>query len=142
MTQTEFLHLNKPADSDAINISALNTNADLIDAAIAALSGAVGGIAVTVIAADDTDNPTAEYETPAPVLCMTVTGTSGSTALGFKVAASSTGYLFARTLASGTWSDWSRILNVTNDREDFGVLMFARRSDEPETDSSEPETEG
>ena len=142
MTQTDFLHLNKPADSDAINISALNTNADLIDAAIAALSGAVGGIAVTVIAADDTDNPTAEYETPAPVLCMTVTGTSGTTALGFKVAASSTGYLFARTLASGTWSDWSRILNVTNDREDFGVLMFARRSDEPETDSSEPETEG
>ena len=65
MTQTDFLHLNKPADSDAINISALNTNADLIDAAIAALSGAVGGIAVTVIAADDTDNPTAEYETPA-----------------------------------------------------------------------------
>ena len=134
MTQTDFLHLNKPADSDAINISALNTNADLIDAAIAALSGAVGGIAVTVIAADDTDNPTAEYETPAPVLCMTVTGTSGSTALGFKVAASSTGYLFARTLASGIWSDWSRILNVTNDREDFGVLMFARRSDEPETE--------
>lgn len=142
MTQTDFLHLNKPADSDAINISALNTNADLIDAAIAALSGAVGGIAVTVIAADDTDNPTAEYETPAPVLCMTVTGTSGSTALSFKVAASSTGYLFARTLASGTWSDWSRILNVTNDREDFGVLMFARHSDEPETDNSEPETEG
>ena len=62
-------------------------------------------------------------------------------ALGFKVAASSTGYLFARTLASGIWSDWSRILNVTNDKEDFGVLMFARRSDEPETDSSESETE-
>lgn len=138
MTQTDFLHLNKPADSDAINISALNTNADLIDAAIAALSGAAGGIAVTVIAADDTDNPTAEYETPAPVLCMTVTGTSGSTALGFKVAVSSTGYLFARTLDSGTWSDWSRILNVSNDQEHIGSILMAR----PDSDSSEPETEG
>lgn len=141
-TQTSFLHLIKPAYGEPLDVAPLNTNADLIDAAFAALSGAVGGIAVTVIAADDTDNPTAEYETPAPVLCMTVTGTSGSAALGFKVAASSTGYLFARTLESGTWSDWSRILNVTNDREDFGVLMFARHADEPETDSSEPKTEG
>lgn len=136
MTQTSFLHLNKPADSDAINISALNDNADLIDAALAALSGAVGGIAVTVIAADDEDNPTADYETPAPVLCMTVTGTSSSTSLGFKIAASSTGYLFARTFISGAWEDWSRIINVINDREDHGVLMFAQ----PDS-SSDSETE-
>lgn len=31
MTQTDYLHLNKPADSDAINISVLNDNSDKID---------------------------------------------------------------------------------------------------------------
>lgn len=31
MTQTDYLHLNKPADSDAINISVLNENSDRID---------------------------------------------------------------------------------------------------------------
>ena len=136
--QTSYLHLIKPSYGEPLDVVPLNTNSDLIDAAIAALSGAVGGIAVTVIAADDTDNPTAEYETPAPVLCMTVTGTSGSTALGFKVATSSTGYLFARTLDSGTWSDWSRILNVSNDQEHIGSILMTR----PDSDSSEPETEG
>lgn len=31
MTQTDFLHLDKPSDSDAINIDALNSNADKLD---------------------------------------------------------------------------------------------------------------
>lgn len=135
--QTSYLHLIKPSYGEPLDVVPLNTNSDLIDAAIAALSGAVGGIAVTVIAADDTDNPTAEYETPAPVLCMTVTGTSGSTALGFKVAASSSGYLFARSLESGTWSDWTRILNAVN-REHTGSFIMTK----PSSGSSEPETEG
>lgn len=135
--QTSYLHLIKPSYGEPLDVVPLNTNSDLIDAAIAALSGAVGGIAVTVIAADDTDNPTAEYETPAPVLCMTVTGTSGSTALGFKVAASSSGYLFASSLESGTWSDWTRILNAVN-REHTGSFLMTKQS----SGSSEPETEG
>lgn len=135
--QTSYLHLIKPSYGEPLDVVPLNTNSDLIDAAIAALSGAVGGIAVTVIAADDTDNPTAEYETPAPVLCMTVTGTSGSTALGFKVAASSSGYLFARSLESGTWSGWTRILNAVN-REHTGSFIMTKSS----SGSSEPETEG
>lgn len=135
-TQTSFLHLIKPAYGEPLDVAPLNTNADLIDAAFAALSGAVGGITVTVIAADDADNPTAEYETPAPVLCMTVTGTSGNTSLGFKIAVSSTGYLFWKARESGVWTDWRRILEVENDMENFGPIMICQP--DPET---EPETE-
>lgn len=140
-TQTSFLHLIKPAYGDPLDVASLNTNVDLIDAAVAALSGAVGGITVSVIAADDADNPTAEFETPAPVLCMTVTGTSGNTSLGFKIAASSSGYLFGRTLDSGAWSDWSQIVNVTNDTEEQGLILMCRPDPPEEDETQNPETE-
>ena len=106
MTTTSFLGLKKPADSDSINVSDLNYNADKIDAFAAA------SISASVMSATDEGNPT--YDTPTACAGMLITATSAdNSAVGLRIFAGTSGEIFMQSKDSHGWGDWAEVVSIS-----------------------------
>lgn len=91
---------------------ALNDYTDAqVDALIAAAVSGIG-LTVSVIAADDTYNPT--YDTPTASAGIVLTFASAENSdVGFRVCANTSGEVFACAKQSTGWHEWSELIGLT-----------------------------
>ena len=105
MTTTAFLGLKKPTDSEAIDVSVLNENADKIDAF------AAGQISVSLMGANDESNPT--YDTPTACTGILLTAVIASnTDAGLRIFSGTSGQIFMQARNSGGWLAWTQIVDL------------------------------
>ena len=104
MTTTSFLGLKKPADSDAIDISAINYNADIIDAF------AAGQVVVSLCAATSDDNPT--KSTASECAGIMLTATVANSNVGIRIFAGTSGQIFMQSKDSVGWLVWNEVVSL------------------------------